>query len=414
MRKLSHCISALILITSLACWLSLPCRAQSGEFRTSSIEPSLILLQSEIAGQKVTGTACIVKSGDPSLALTSYEAIRGASSIKALIPNKGMVIAHLSKFAEETNIALLEIPVANLPAVKLGDYDSLRPKTPINLLFCNPIFDGDEAVAQTNELRIGALQSTINRPSGAILRIGFNPGISDATTGAPIIIPNTGEVVAIALSLELSQVETLRFAVPSKYVGALCPELSIGDELSGYVKVKDGSEAVVYKNQNKKGKDSGTPIWMYLVFIGIPIGIIALIYVKTRPRKAKIVPFSKLPALPEGVDMAFVTAEGEILKSDTEVITIGRAEDNTWVFKDATVSNHHARIRKNRFNKNYEIEDRKSTNGTFVGKRRIVSAETITPGSKVRFGKKIEVMLMMRSQSTEAPQMQLNIKKIQR
>ena len=98
------------------------------------------------------------------------------------------------------------------------------------------------------------------------------------------------------------------------------------------------------------------------------------------------------------------------MPSDSEIIKIGRAPDNTWVFNDGTVSNFHARIRKNRSSKQYEVEDLRSSNGTFVGKRRIVSAETITPGTIIRFGKSIEVMLMLRSQA-DNPMAKLGIKK---
>ena len=415
MRKLSHYINGIInVIILIACVGFLTASAQAQTDNSSSdnasIEQSLLVLQSRIGDETVIGNAFIIKSGDPCLALTSYEAVKGAASIKALVPGQGLVTAHLSKYTQETNLALLEIPVANLPAVKIGNHEILRPNTPVNLYCAAPMMEGSDVTASTTLMHAGTMQSSITRPSGAILRIQFKPGIQDITTGAPIILPATGEVVAVSLSLEISQVDTLRFSVPAQYANALYPELSNGTNVPGFVKVKDGSEAPVLKG-SKPQEIGGHTALDYVIVIGIALLIVGVIAYKTRSRKEKVAPFSKLPILPEGMDMAFVTADGKILPSDAEIIKIGRApDDNTWVFQDSTVSNRHARIRKNRNTKQYEVEDLRSTNGTFMGKRRIVSAETISPGTIIRFGKHQEVMLMLRTQA-DNPMAQLGIKK---
>ncbi|MDO5295191.1 MAG: FHA domain-containing protein [bacterium] len=371
----------------------------------------MLILQSRIGDETVIGNAFIIKSGDPCLALTSYEAVKGASSIKALVPGQGLVTVHLSKYSQGTNLALLEIPAAGLPAIKIGDHEIARPNTPVNLICAAPIMDGIDVSASTTLVRPGTVLNTITRPDGVILRVQFKPGIDDITSGSPIILPSTGEAIAVSLSLEISQSEMLRFAVPAQYVYALCPELSNGSNIPGFVKVKDGSEAPVLKGSKPK-EIGGHGVLSYVIVIGGALLIVGFIAYKTRARKEKVAPFSKLPILPEGMDMAFVTADGTILPSDAEIIKIGRAPapENTWVFQDSTVSNMHARIRKNRNTKQYEVEDLRSTNGTFVGKRRIVSAETITPGTIIRFGKTQEVMLMLRTQS-ENPMAQLGIKK---
>lgn len=412
MRKLSHYINFILVITCVG-FLTVAAQAQTegSSSGNSAIEQSLLVLQSRIGDETVIGNAFIIKSGDPCLALTSYEAVRGAASIKALVPGQGLVTAHLSKYTPETNLALLEIPAANLPAVKIGNHEILRPNTPVNLCCAAPMMDGTDVTASTTLTHSGTMQNSITRPSGAILRIQFKPGIQDITTGAPIILPSTGEVVAVSLSLEISQVDTLRFSIPAQYANALCPELSSGTNVPGFVKVKDGSEAPVLKG-SKPQEIGGHSALDYVIVIGIALLIVGGIAYKTRSRKEKVPPFSKLPILPEGMDMAFVTADGKILPSDAEIIKIGRAPapENTWVFPDSTVSGKHARIRKNRNTKQYEVEDLRSTNGTFVGKRRIVSAETINPGTIIRFGKHQEVMLMLRTQS-DNPMAQLGIKK---
>jgi hypothetical protein len=104
-------------------------------------------------------------------------------------------------------------------------------------------------------------------------------------------------------------------------------------------------------------------------------------------------------AVDAAVTMAFVDSEGNLLPMERDPIRVGRAADNDWPFNDSSVSNYHARIKKNKRGSGYEVEDLRSTNGTWVRERRIGGAEVIDPGTKVRFGK-IEVLLMTRSQST--------------
>ncbi len=413
MRTISRCISIFIII-SCVCFISAAAQAQSSSksssaSENSNVSQSMLILQSQIGDKTVIANAFIIKSGDPCLALTSYEAVEGAATIKALVPNKGLVTAHLSKFASDTNLALLEIPEANLPAVRLGNFELLAKSTPLNLTCAAPVMDGEDVTASSINVRSGKLAVTISRPSGAILRVQFKPGIHDITSGAPIVLPSTGEVMAVSLSLDVSETPSLRFAIPAQYAYALCPELTNGSNIPTFVKVRDGSEAPVLKSSQQHEVGGHSPL-AYVIAIGIALAIVGFVAYKTRGHKEKFVPFSHLPILPEGMEMAFITGEGKILPSDAEIIKIGRAPDNVWVFNEGSVSNYHARIRKNRNTKQYEVEDLRSSNGTFVGKRRIFSAETITPGTIIRFGKNIEVMLMLRSQS-DNPIAQLGIKK---
>ena len=400
-----------LMLALLICTLAqAPAQAQGSV--SSSIESSLVLLQSDVGGEVVTGTAFVIKSGDMSLALTSYEAVKGASKINAIVPGQGTVMAHLLKFAPEANIALLEIAAPNVPAVKLGDYEMLRNK-PLVLCSTEPKFDGAEAVAFSTLEHPCSLQSVISRPTGTILRVVFSPGISDETSGAPVVNPTTGEVVAIALSLNVSQVDTLRFSVPAIEASALCPEVITNTTTAVHIKVLDGSEAPVKAGAATEAQE-GSNLWMYIAIGAVCAVILGVVGFKMRKGKNKVAPFSFLPALPEGQDSAFVTADGKLLPIDAEIIKVGRAPDNTWVFQDKTVSNYHARIKKNKTTGRYEVEDLRSSNGTFVGKRRIVSAESVTPGTIVRFGKTIQVMFMLRTMSTEkpAPAMDFKINKI--
>lgn len=361
------------------------------------IQNSVIMLQSEIGGVLKTGTAVAVKTGPTCLALTSYEAVKGAKTINALVPGHGLVMASLVKFAPEANLALLEVSAADVPSMPLGDFQLLRPQAPVEMTTAIPIREGNAVTAMNPLTRQGVVQNVIPRPTGAIIRVTFTPGIDDPSTGAPVITPNSGEVVGIALSAEASQVDSLRFVIPTALAGALSPELAQSNGSTAAIRVVDGSQAPVLAGDAAVKESSE---WMgyvgAIVGAAIVVGIVAVVILK---KKKHVIPFSNLPQLPEGVMCAFVDAEGRLLPMDLEVIKVGRAQDNDWHFNDPSVSNYHARIKRLKGGA-WEVSDLRSTNGTFVRNRRIGSEETIPPGTIVKFGKTIQVMLMTRNQAT--------------
>lgn len=69
---------------------------------------------------------------------------------------------------------------------------------------------------------------------------------------------------------------------------------------------------------------------------------------------------------------------------DRAEVSIGSASDNDLVIDETTVSRHHARIftRLGRF----QVSDLESTNGTYVGGRRVRGSAPIRPGDEIRFG----------------------------
>jgi predicted component of type VI protein secretion system len=70
-----------------------------------------------------------------------------------------------------------------------------------------------------------------------------------------------------------------------------------------------------------------------------------------------------------------------------EVITIGRAPDNTLPIDDASVSSHHGRIEPS--GTGYALVDMGSTNGTRLNGAQLKAEEVhvLNPGDKIRFGK---------------------------
>lgn len=358
---------------------------------------TLLLLQSDVGGQIVDGTGFVVKGGPASQVITSYDAVKGAAAIKALVPQHGLVDARLLKYAPEANLALLELSVPDLPAMRIGDSDMLRKEEPIEMITASPMREGPMATAMTPITRRGQVANMLSRPGGIVLQLKFDGQISDESTGAPVVSSNTGEVVGLSLSRMSAGNDAARLAVPSNLLAALAPDVAKASGASAAVRVFEGSEAPVEPGGGGGGGE-GTD-WSYYLLVGgamaAGLAVVAFLALK---RREKFVPFAVLPKLPDGVTMAFVDARGRLLPMDADPIKIGRAEDNHWRFNDHSVSNYHAKVKKSKTGGGWEVEDLRSTNGTFVRDRRIGESEALTPGGIVRFGK-IEVMLMMRSQS---------------
>jgi hypothetical protein len=361
-------------------------------------QKALLLLQVEVAGTIRSGSAVIVQSGPEALALTSFEAIRGAAAIHALVPGRGLVMAHLDKFAPEANLALLKISVADLPSARLGDSDLLRPDDPIEMITAAPVEEGNLATAMTPLIRRGKVGNILNRPGGTVLQLLFDAALTDESTGAPILSTNSGDVVGIALSRASAGNDAARTAIPGNLAAAFGYDLAKASGATASVRVLDGSQAPVEGAPGQKKAPSNN--WLgYVIAVACGLLVVGGVAAVVLRRGNKPPPFSVLPRLPEGVTMAFVDSEGNLLPMERDPIRVGRAADNDWPFNDSSVSNYHARIKKNKRGSGYEVEDLRSTNGTWVRERRIGGAEVIDPGTKVRFGK-IEVLLMTRSQST--------------
>ena len=76
-----------------------------------------------------------------------------------------------------------------------------------------------------------------------------------------------------------------------------------------------------------------------------------------------------------------VPAEYSLFKDE---VTVGRGEENDIVIPHASVSRAHARLMKR--NGAYELMDLNSTNGTFVDDRRLAGSQSLSNGSRLRFG----------------------------
>ena len=95
---------------------------------------------------------------------------------------------------------------------------------------------------------------------------------------------------------------------------------------------------------------------------------------------------SKQPAAPTARLMVINPRAGEPLELHVlkTTISIGNAEDNDFVVRQTTVSQHHAMLARK--DGHFELSDLSSTNGTFVNGRRIDKRALVKIGDELWFG----------------------------
>ena len=400
MRKLVLLLSAVVLAVSL----SFTSFTQTAAAQESSSNGSLILIQSEIAGTEVFGSGVIVLTGrDNCQAVTSYEAIKGAARITALATGYSPVPAKILRFAPEANLALLEIPIPALPAAKLGDSEVVKKDTPVAVSYTSPVLSGNVATSFDSGKRGGTVIDVINRPGGSVMRLKFSAPLQDDTSGAPVYLPNTNELIAISLSREAASGHNdMRFAIPISMAGALSPNIKSSSDSIANIRVLDGEDAPVLEGGNGEGEDAEEGGSFVLVIVGLVVVAVlgGVAYFVLGGKKSKAIePFSILPILPEDTPMAFVTAEGAILPFTKDSVIVGRSESSDWCFPESSVSGRHARIRKSRDGSSYELEDLGSSYGTFIRGRRVGRSDVIHPGDIIRFGDVTQIKLLTRAES---------------
>ncbi|MGM9999609.1 MAG: FHA domain-containing protein [Candidatus Bruticola sp.] len=398
LRRLLLLISAVI----IAAGLTIVGPGQTASAQGSS-NNSLILIQSEIAGTQVFGSGVIVLTGrDACQAVTSYEAIKGAARITALAAGYSPVPAKLLRFAPEANIALLEIPIPNLPAAKIGDSDVVKGDTPIAINYTTPITSDDMASSFEIGKSGGNVIDTISRPGGTVMRLQMATVLRDETSGAPVYLPNTNELIAVSLSLEASSGRhDMRFAIPISMAGALSPNIKTSPDSIANIRVLDGEDAPILEGSPEVGEQAESGAAVPIIVGAVVVVILggAAYFILGRKKGKSIEPFSVLPLLPENMPMAFVTADGKLLEFTEDTVTIGRAQSNSWCFSESSVSGRHARIRKSRDGSSYELEDLGSSYGTFIRGRRVGRKDVIHPGDIIRFGDVTQIKLLTRAES---------------
>jgi two-component system cell cycle response regulator len=97
---------------------------------------------------------------------------------------------------------------------------------------------------------------------------------------------------------------------------------------------------------------------------------------------------------------------GQIFSLDSDSVVIGRGRDTLIRIDDAGISRQHTCITRNK-DGSYSVEDLGSTNGTFIGARRIVDKEQLTTGDRIQIGSNIVLRFAVTDGADEALARQL-------
>ncbi|HTC29606.1 MAG TPA: serine protease [Candidatus Acidoferrum sp.] len=182
------------------------------------MRPSVVLLTMHVPPEKkkdryddAYGTGLVIASGSwGSDILTVAHVVDGAWDLHATIGNRNKIPAHVIAVNNDTDVALVRTPRANLPAVHLGSVTNLRDQVGRDVgLLGYPIPDEfeDEQLGLATSLNTGRLSSIRNDAIEVTLPIV--PGES----GGPIFLIDTGQIIGLADS-RFDDERSIGFAVP--------------------------------------------------------------------------------------------------------------------------------------------------------------------------------------------------------
>jgi S1-C subfamily serine protease len=181
------------------------------------LHPSVVLFTMKIPSDKhpggwddAYGSGVVVESGSwGSRILTDAHVVADAKNLIATIGDGPHAPAHVvATTGEAEDLAIVDVPLKNQPAVKLGSIARILPGTPIGVLGY-PIPDAfeDEHLGRTVSLYTGRVASV--RKGALEIDVPIIPGES----GGPVFDATTGEVIGIAES-RFDEERAIGFATP--------------------------------------------------------------------------------------------------------------------------------------------------------------------------------------------------------
>jgi S1-C subfamily serine protease len=170
---------------------------------------SVVRLEVQADGSPRQGTGFLVDPGGK--LLTNHHVIEGARSIRVKLAS-GDVYDVVSILAEDErrDIAVLQVAGFSLPALTLGNSDSVRVGAPV-VLISHPL-------GLENTVTTGIVSGRRQETEGFQL-LQITAPASRGSSGGPVIARN-GEVVGIASS-QMQTGQNLNFAVPINYARGL-------------------------------------------------------------------------------------------------------------------------------------------------------------------------------------------------
>lgn len=176
--------------------------------------PAVVLLDVSTAADSRQGSGFLVRSDGR--ILTNYHVIRDAREIRVKLAN-GDVYDHVKILGtdERRDLAVIQIAGFDLPALSLGNSDSVRIGLPVVLI--------GSPLGLENTVSTGIVSGRRQEPAGYQL-IQVSAPASVGSSGGPVL-SQRGEVIGVA-SAQLRSGQNLNFAVPINYARGLLENLS--------------------------------------------------------------------------------------------------------------------------------------------------------------------------------------------
>lgn len=180
----------------------------------AQVTPAVVLIDVETAAADRQGSGFLV---DPSgRILTNYHVIRDARSARVRL-SSGDAYDRVEVLAEDPrrDIAVLQIAGYDLPALELGNSDSVRVGMPVVLI--------GSPLGLENTVSTGIVSGQRQEPEGFRLLQVSAPASRGSSGGA--VLNGQGKVVGIAVS-QMEGGQNLNFAVPINYARGLLNHLA--------------------------------------------------------------------------------------------------------------------------------------------------------------------------------------------
>ena len=175
--------------------------------------PSVVTFEVETPSGRRQGSGFVVDS--TGRILTNHHIVRDAESVRVKLASGDVYDAVAVLAADERrDIAVLQIAGFHVPALPLGNSDSLRIGAPVVLI--------GSPLGLDNTVSTGILSGRRRDPEGYQL-LQISAPASRGSSGGPVLSA-TGEVVGIAAS-QLPSGQNLNFAVPINYARGLLARL---------------------------------------------------------------------------------------------------------------------------------------------------------------------------------------------
>lgn len=179
------------------------------------VNPSIVGVRTTGTLGISTGTGIILTSDG--YIVTNAHVIAGGQRADVLFPNNALVAASLVGYDRETDLAVLKVKAADLPAVRFGDSSVLRVGEPAYAIG-NPL--GEELRGTMTDGIISAIDRSVSARNGSMSLIQTTAALNPGNSGGALVNA-AGEVIGITNMKMMSEEETIEglgFAIPSTLV----------------------------------------------------------------------------------------------------------------------------------------------------------------------------------------------------